>query len=371
MKRLVALIATACIALLSIPLSGAAATPASSSILLTEPTHRQINGQFVDDQLATSLGVAGRLGNLIFNPPPGRVSWIIDPALIEEVISMSNGYTLTSGAAGTGQLFAKSWLTQLQKVTRVDPVVAMAYGNPNLTWVKRLSPHEINYLLSTSGTRLANLLGTSVKPVTSYRSTRWFGISNSEVAVIKGDINNFAATAAYVDPTTIDSSRLALIKILNSDLTADRREYLIRDFTAAAYTQMHLVHLSSGKFTVTSTHQKLPITLTNGFPNQIKVNLSILPTNLKVEVGDLGVVTIPAKSKVQVMVPITVLTSGSSGLSAEITSNHGDLLGDPVTYPLKLSVISPVATWLTTGAAILLFFAATIQSLRRIRRRQR
>ncbi|MEJ0014272.1 MAG: hypothetical protein WDN07_01350 [Actinomycetota bacterium] len=41
-----------------------------------------------------------------------------------------------------------------------------------------------------------------------------------------------------------------------------------------------------------------------------------------------------------------------------------------MTYPLKLSVISPIATWFTTGAAILLFIAAGIQSIRRIRKRK-
>lgn len=366
MKRFWVLIASLALTLISLP-----SAEANSSVLLTEPTHRQINGQFIDDDLAASLGVDGRLGQLIFNPPLGNQSWVIDPALIEEVTVMSTGYTLTSGAAGTGQLFAQSWLAQLHRVTQSKVVVAMAYGNPNLEWVKILSPHEVHYILTISGNRLAALLGRRVKEATSYQSSRPFSASNSEIATIKGDLINFKQTASYVDPTTIDTYRLALIKILNPNLTKDRREYLVRDLTATAFAQIHLVHLSLGKFTVTSTHQQLPITLTNGFPNEIKVHLFVFPTNLKVEVGDLPVITIPAKSKVQVMVPITVLTSGTSGLSVEINSRNGDLLGDPVIYPLTLSVISPVATWFTTGAAILLFIAATIQSLRRIRRRKR
>jgi hypothetical protein len=134
---------------------------------------------------------------------------------------------------------------------------------------------------------------------------------------------------------------------------------------------MHLVHLSTGKFTVTSSHQGLPITLTNGFPTDIKVNLKISATNPRVQVTPVTVEKIPANSKIQVMVPITVLTSGASGLNVEVTTSSGQLLGDPVLYPLNLAVISPVATWFTTGAAILLFFAATIQSIRRMRRRKK
>ncbi|HEY4898171.1 MAG TPA: DUF6049 family protein, partial [Candidatus Nanopelagicaceae bacterium] len=169
----------------------------------------------------------------------------------------------------------------------------------------------------------------------------------------------------------IDTYRLGLIKILNPDLTKYRREYLIRDLTSSAYLQMHLIHLSPGKFTITSAHQNLPMTLSNGFPSDVKVNLTVIPTNFKVEVGNLAQQVIPAKSKIQIMVPVTVLTSGTSGLYVEITTTRGGVLGDPVTYPLKLSVISPIATWFTTGAAILLFIAASIQSIRRIKRRKR
>jgi len=45
-------------------------------------------------------------------------------------------------------------------------------------------------------------------------------------------------------------------------------------------------------------------------------------------------------------------------------------VGYPVSINLKLSVISPVATWITSAAAILLFVAALIQSIRRVRRRK-
>jgi predicted MFS family arabinose efflux permease len=48
----------------------------------------------------------------------------------------------------------------------------------------------------------------------------------------------------------------------------------------------------------------------------------------------------------------------------------GALIGFPVYISLKLSVISPVATWITSGAAIILFAAAVFQSVRRFRRGQ-
>ena len=44
------------------------------------------------------------------------------------------------------------------------------------------------------------------------------------------------------------------------------------------------------------------------------------------------------------------------------------MYGQDVTYPLKIVVISPVATWITGAAALVLFGAAILKSLRRIRR---
>ncbi len=366
MKRLI--VALTCIVLTFI------VTPvaqANSVILLTEPTHRQINGLFIDDALADSVAGTGRLGQLVFDPPSGTRTWVIDPALIEEVIAMSNGYTLSSGAAGTGQIFAQTWLSQLKHVIRLDTVVAMAYGNPSSFWVDRLSPHEANYVLALSQTKLETLLNRGIVPATQYQSTTKFQLNNSDINALKTDSASFTETAPFIDPTQIDTYRLGLIKILNPDLTKYRREYLIRDLTSSAYLQMHLIHLSPGKFTITSAHQNLPMTLSNGFPSDVKVNLTVIPTNFKVEVGNLAQQVIPAKSKIQIMVPVTVLTSGTSGLYVEITTTRGGVLGDPVTYPLKLSVISPIATWFTTGAAILLFIAASIQSIRRIKRRKR
>ena len=366
MKRLLALLAALTFTFIATPVAQAGTT-----IYLTEPSHRQINGQFIDDALADSISFTGRLGQLVFNPPAGERTWVIDPALIDDVTAMAGGYTLTSGIAGTGELAAKSWLAQLNLDVRTDPIIPMVYGNPSSYWVSQLSPHEANYLLTISQSRLATLLGVDVTNPAAYHSNSHFSLTSADINSLKDDASQFAATALYIDPTKIDISRLALIRILNPDLTNDRREYLIRDLTGAAYAQMHLVHLGPGKFTVTSTHQDLPITLTNGFPLDVKVNLYVIPTNLKVEVGTLPQVVIPAKSKIQVMVPITVLTSGTSGLNVELTSTHGNLLGDSVIYPLQLSVISPIATWFTTGAAIVLFVAATFQSIRRIRRRQR
>ena len=49
------------------------------AITISEPSHRQIDGAFIDDELTTLLSYEGRLGQLVFNPARGMRNWFIDP----------------------------------------------------------------------------------------------------------------------------------------------------------------------------------------------------------------------------------------------------------------------------------------------------
>ena len=87
--------------------------------------------------------------------------------------------------------------------------------------------------------------------------------------------------------------------------------------------------------------------------------------------GDIADQEVGGTSKIQVMIPVEVVTSGKSTLVVRIFSEKNKQLGNPVFYPVNLQVISPIATWITTGAAIVLFLSALIQSFRRIRKKRR
>jgi hypothetical protein len=62
------------------------------------------------------------------------------------------------------------------------------------------------------------------------------------------------------------------------------------------------------------------------------------------------------------------VASGNSSLLAQLSNLDNNPVGFPVYINLKLSVISPIATWITSGAAIVLMVAAILQSIRRFRR---
>jgi hypothetical protein len=144
----------------------------------------------------------------------------------------------------------------------------------------------------------------------------------------------------------------------------------VSDLNQSAAALSNKLRLAPGRFTVTSSSQNLPITIINDFPGVAKVNLIINSLNERVSAHDIKGLTVPGKSKVQVMVPVKVLTSGDSALSVVAANSKGDVVSETQIYDLSLKVISPIATWITSAAAITLFLAAILQSLRRVRRKR-
>jgi Family of unknown function (DUF6049) len=360
--------------LLTIPIA-AITSPAthaarSSLLFITAPSHRTLGGLFLDDQLATELSPVGSIGSLLYLKNSELIQWAVDPSLVEEVVDMSDGYKLADGTAGAGQDFAKNFLERLKNLATIGRVDAMVYGNPSEYWVQRLTPHEHNYILQASQKRLALLLGQPVGAPTSYVNQKYFSLARQSVLDIRDDYNTIQSSAIYMAPTDLDNYRLSLTRLFNPSMSGATRSTLTGDLNAAVLNLSKSIRLAPGRFTITSSSQKLPITVINDFPNSAKIDLSINSLNEKVLVEDIHNITVPGKSKVQVLVPVKVLTSGSSALTIVVQNSRGDQLSDLQIYSLSLAVISPIATWITTGAAIILFFAALLQSLRRIRRRR-
>ena len=346
-------------------------TKLGSVITIWDPPHQQLDGRFFDDDLASLLTPDGRLGKLVFTPSPGAHVWAIDASLIEEVQAMAAGYSLNTNAQPIGQEIATRWLAQLNLVTAFDSIEALPYGNPSGYWIHRLSPHDQNYFLVAGQIRLQSILNRPVAAMTSYPNRKYFPLENSVLEEYLSAGKNLQLRATMLRSSDFDNYRLRSASLLITNLDTNRREFLARDLTSQMYALTHYIRLVPGKFTVTSSKQNLPITIVNDFPTTAKVQLNISALNGKVKIHHLSPIQLSANSKTQVLIPIEVLTSGTSALAIDVLTNKGELLGDTVLYPLNLTVISPVATWITTGAGILLFVAAVIQSIRRIRRRKR
>jgi len=369
MKRLLALVTIITSFIFASPVSAAE----SSLLFITTPSHSQIDGLFLDDQLAIDLAPTGTIGSLLYPSTNHSTRWEVDPALIEEATVMSNGYKVLAGSAttdGTGRDVAQAFLARVRALAQLGQVDAMVYGNPSEYWITRLTPHEHTYLYTASQVRLATLLKSSVGAPANYVSTKYFTLPSQSMVDLRNDYAAIQNNAIYMAPDDLDSARLSLVRLLNPQMSKSRRFQLIEDLNSSMTNLNQKIRLAPGRFTVTSSSQKLPITVINDFPGNAKVDLIINSFNERVSVEDIHGIEVGGKSKVQVMVPIKVLTSGTSGLSIVIHNSKGATLGDPQLYSLNLKVISPIATWITTGAAVILFFAALLQSLRRIRKRR-
>lgn len=361
MKKLILALA---ILFISLP----TASQAAGSITLTEPTYRHLDGSFINDKLAKDLATDGRLGTLVYRASQYVSTWKIDPALIEDVVAMTQGYKVSGVGDGTGKDVAAAWLLQLKRVISGSRVEAIVYGNPSEYWVSKFFPHDREYLLSASAARLSTLLGKKVITPSTYNSQKYFSLTSSQARLMQIASARTGASAAFLDSAQLENYKLSEVKILNPELSSNNRQDLAYDLAALVNTLRDSVRVSTGKFTITSTNQKLPITVTNDFAQPITVDLLIRSTNERIFVSDIQNISLAGKSKLQVLVPVKVYTSGDSGFAVTVRGINGTVYGQTVTYPLKIAVISPVATWITTAAAVVLFGAAIVKSLRRFRR---
>jgi hypothetical protein len=363
MKKLIFLLAL----LFMVP----APAQAANLITLTEPSHRQYDGKFFDDQLATSLMPSGKLGKSIYELPNGYRVWHIDPSLIDEVQAMAAGYKLVNGKDGLGQTIAKDWLARLIAVSRYDQVTAIAYGNPSGYWIHRLMPnYEKNYL-QASGTKLGKFYGRQVYSPTSYESYNYFSLTSYQSLIITDAISSMKNLDKYLDVAGADAYKFRAAAMLNPDLNNHWRNLLTKDLAAESDIQNNKIRLAPGRFTISASKQDLPITVINDFPTPANLVLNISEMNGRIQAVNKISVKLDAKSRVQVKIPVEVFSSGDSSLSVGIADEKGKQIGDYVMYPISIRVISPVATWITYLAALILFFSALIQSIRRIRKRER
>lgn len=366
MKKVITLIALFVFTILQTPTASAA----SVEISITEPTHRQIDGVFLDDELIGLLAYEGRLGQLVFNPARGNRSWFVDPQLIEEVTAMTSDYVLTNGDAGAGAVVAKAWLNQFSAITRGEKITALPYGNPSDYWISKLAPDKKEFYLQFGAKRLTAILGRQVSQMANYPSSASYRVDFLTTQAFRESQSVLKINSEYMSIEEIAKFQAQSAAVFHPALRNGNRTLLGLDLMTSTQLLSNKIRLAPGRFTVTSTKQDLPITLINDFPKAATVAVKISSSNGKVLIGSVKNQIVNGKSKVQVMIPIEVITSGKSDLTVSLSSEKGKALSTEVIYPVTLKVISPIATWITTGGAIILFISALIQSFRRIRKKR-
>ena len=365
MKKLIVLLI---MLLVVLPLSPARG--ADSIVRITSMAHQTFTGEFRNDDLAQELTPSGALGQLVYTPRSSNKTWVIDAALIDEVIAMTGDYKLATDATPAGKEIAAAWLKQLRQITYGQQVVALAYGNPDVSLAQRLAPSELKSYYAFGKSQLELALGRTVRsePDGGW-STGKSGLSFPLRKAYGDNRKALTKLSRVVNDAQLIILRAQLSKLLSPKLDRDSRDFYSYSARTAVDAMVRKLRINSGKYQITTSNVKLPVTVINEFDTDVTVNISLLPINSRVIVDSFDAITIPARSKKQLEMVVDVIAPGQTTVSAQIIDNEGNEIVPEATLTLNSTVIDSRVTWFTTGAAILLLLAGVAQSVRRVRRR--
>ena len=365
MKRLILLLA-----LLIVPVMPA---EANTTITIAEPVHRNADGIFINDDLASAITPQGRLGETLFNRSSAVRSFVIDMATIEEIQDLADGYSFIDESGEIVEIpefvIADIWLNTLRSAAKGRSVSALPYGNPDRRYLEGESPSEYEFLKQVGAERLAAFLAL---PVTSIDSLDLVQESQAKNRALSESYRRELRVLYTVAPAPeLTSLRLQLGQLLNPSLSSASGDLLYESLVKSLKTNSKKLRVARGKYTITASNYDLPVTIINDYSVPVSVELIARPTNSRIVVGTVPLVSVDANSQSQVEIPLRVIASGDTQIELKLRSAKGKLVGEVEYIPLRLAVISPLTTWFTTGMAIILLLAAVIQSMRRVKKRKK
>ncbi|MFS8100424.1 DUF6049 family protein [Lentzea alba] len=116
--------------------------------------------ELVDDELATSLSVNGRLYGLLEAYEKAIASMstsmclAIDPDLLRTVVAMTTGYKVRGGTEGKGRTEAELWLDRLKLAVTGRCVVALPYADADLVALNRAKLGNMRTIALIDGPRI-------------------------------------------------------------------------------------------------------------------------------------------------------------------------------------------------------------------------
>jgi hypothetical protein len=115
-----------------LPVPGKKKVPVTSIVLLSAPPTKLVDNLFRDDSLAAEL--TGRLSSLLYTAAQPGMSWLIDPALLDAVRDMADGYEVVgadANATRSGQATALAWLERFSHLDH-DTGGRTLFASPDL-----------------------------------------------------------------------------------------------------------------------------------------------------------------------------------------------------------------------------------------------
>jgi len=338
-----------------------------SLIIVSGPTHREMNGKFLDDSLIADLSLGGKLAEVLIPSIKSR-TWLVDPSVIEEIIDMSDGYTVLPDVKGAGEKIATQFLVDLKYAIGDAPVYALPYGSPKISTRKKISDVEFSQLQSVSSVRLARALG---RAVTAGAPPNWNEhtqkLRSINIAEFKSLRKQLALISQISSDPIISETGIRLNTLLNPNLDKKSSQYLSVSFTGAVNRIADKLRVLPGRYTLTSREEKLPVTIVNDFNAPAQVVLTTNANNSRILPIEARALYLQPNSRTQVLVPVTAIASGKVELHAQLETLRGDKYQGISTLAVTIAVISPVVGWVMAIAGFLLIGAAGTRIFRRLR----
>ncbi len=336
-------------------------------IRIVDKPHTNFDGTFRNDELAVTLLPNGKLGKLVYGLNSTKSTFLVDAALISEIQDMADGYTFAGKADPAGQQTARNWLFRLRNVIAQNNVVALPYGNPDEKLAKSLAPSELKFYSQYSQAKLEIFLGRSVSAQNGWGAGT-SRLSNEFIYNYSKNRRMLSGLSTIINSDEIAHARARLAIVMNPLLSKEDRTFYTFNNSVAVDAIAKRLRVIPGRYQITSTTAKLPITLVNNFDTASVVSVSLIPMNSRMQVENISNVTIAPKSRQQILVPVDVIASGSTLVLAQFMNSKGQLVGQVSKLNLTATIIDSRVAWFTTGAAVLLFLGAITQSVRRVRR---
>jgi hypothetical protein len=175
---------------------------------LIDQPHHQVCTALTSNDLAASLGPEGRLPALLAAGqahPGAHLTWVIDPALLSDVATMTKTYQVASGSGCSGAVKepasrpATRWLSALRPITSAQPTVITPYANVDVSaLVHSELTGDITRAYSMGYTEADHVLGGS------------FGPSVAVPAGGTADLSTLTnlATAQHIGTVVLDSNEM-------------------------------------------------------------------------------------------------------------------------------------------------------------------
>jgi sporulation protein YlmC with PRC-barrel domain len=355
------LVAIFLLTFISAPLSSAN-TPV---VRIVDKSHLNADGTLRKNDLAQSLLPEGKLGRLIFTNPNSTKTFVIDAALIDEVLELAK--SAEGEEPSERAIVAENWLYRLKFGSADNTVVALPYGNPDERLLKRIAPSELRFYTQYAQTKLEEFLGRPVLAQNGWSAGR-SRISSDFIGYYTENRRLLTGLGTLTNAPELTDLRARLAIPLNPLLDAQERSYFTFNNNKAVDQILEKLKVTAGRYQITSANAQLPITLVNGFDTTTVVSVSLIPMNSRIQIENVNNITLAPKSRQQILVPVDVIAPGSTLVNAQLINTKGQLVGQVSKLEINATIIDSRVAWFTTGAAVLLLLGAITQSVRRIRR---